>query len=216
MDEVTVNKTDSMFPARVYSAASHVEPETANRLIILVPTDSDYTSDMRRIIDLAVMWGARVLLLGLCKDSTQELGLRRGLITLSALLQDTGVSVDVKVEIGMSWADIVKSSYRAGDKLVCFAEQPKGLSHRPMTQIVETDLGAPVFLLSAPVHQNRARSNWPTRIAAWTGSLAVITFAFLLQTQIMVLPGGWAQTTLLILSVAAELWLIWVWNSFYD
>lgn len=213
MAEVTVNKTDSMSPARVYSAASKGEPGTANRLIVLVPTDSDYTSEMRRIVDLAVTWGARVLLLGLCKDSTQELGLRRGLITLSALLQDAGVCADMKVEIGMNWADIVKSSYRAGDKLICFAEQPKGLSHRPLTQIVETDLGAPVFLLSAPVSQSRAQSNWLSRIAAWTGFLAVITFAFLLQTQILLLPGGWAQTTLLILSVAAELWLIWVWNG---
>ncbi|HEX5836482.1 MAG TPA: hypothetical protein VFY26_01535 [Anaerolineales bacterium] len=213
MAEVPVNKTDSMSPARVYSAASHLEPGTANRLIVLVPTDSDYTSEMRRIVDLAVTSGARVLLLGLCKDSTQELGLRRGLITLSALLQDTGVCADVKVEIGMNWTDIVKSSYRVGDKLICFAEQPKGLSRGPLTQIVDTDLGAPVFLLSAPVRQSRTQSNWLSKIAAWAGFLAVITFAFLLQTQIMSLPGGWAQTTLLILSVAAELWLIWVWND---
>jgi hypothetical protein len=108
------------------------------------------------------------------------------------------------------------SNYRAGDMIVCFAEQRVGLLHRPLSQILQSSLGAPVYILSSLNSENHSRSNWLSEITAWTGATCIIMGAFLLQVRIGAMPRDWAQMTLLILSVIAEAWLIGVWNSLFS
>ena len=205
-------KLNTSASALIYSDAAHFDPGPVHRLMVLIPTDSDYTSTMSRISDLAVTFRAQVLLLGLCKDSADALSLRRELVTLSALLQDARVCVETKVEIRRNWVDVIKSNYRDGDLLVCFAEQQVGLLQRPLSQMLTSNLGLPVYILSTFHPQRHAPSNWLSKITAWTGFVGIIAGTLLLQIQIISIPRDWAQTTLLIASTIAEFWLIWVWN----
>ena len=196
-------------------ASLSTSPDPARRLIVLIPADSDYTAATRQIWELAVAGSMRVLFLGLCKDPAQEPTLRRGLVTISALIQDARVSAEAKVEIGTNWVNTVKRNYQAGDMIVCFAEQHAGLLHRPLSQILESDLKVPVYILSGLHPQAYSISNWFSQAAAWTGSVGVIAGMFLLQSRMVLMPKDWAQTTLLIFSVIFETWLIWVWNSMF-
>ncbi|HLO32990.1 MAG TPA: hypothetical protein VK249_27845 [Anaerolineales bacterium] len=191
-------------------------PKLAGRLITLIPADSDYALGMKQIWKLATTTGMPIQLISLCKDLSQEPSVRRGLVTMSALIRDGRVCAEAKVEIGTNWVDVVKHNYQSGDTIVCFAEQRAGLLHRPLSQILQADLNMPVYILSGLIPQNPTRSNWLPQIMMWLGSLGIIVGSSLLQIRITSLSQDWAQTTLLILSVIGEAWLIWVWNSLFS
>lgn len=212
-----MNKLDSPLqtPTFVIDELSQSDRDSARHLIVLVPADADYTAATRRLWELASTLGVRIQLLGLCKDAAQEPGLRRGLITMASLLQDGKVSAALKVEIGTRWVDAAKRNYQAGDMIVCFAEQRAGLLHRPLSQILQSNLKAPLYILSGLYPQDLSRSNWLPQIMSWTGSVGIIVGSFLLQVRITSLPPDWAQTTLMILSVFGEIWLIWGWNNLF-
>jgi hypothetical protein len=190
--------------------------QTDRRLIVLIPADSDHAVMTHRVWKLANATGRHVQFLSLCKDAAQEPALRRALITTSALIQDGRVCADVKVEIGTNWVDIVKRNYQTGDLIVCFAEQHVGLLQRPLSQILESKLRTPVYILSGLTPDRRSRSNRLAQLAAWVGSIGIIIGSAILQTRIVSLSQDWAQTTLLILSVFGEVWLIWAWNSLFS
>jgi len=213
-----MNKLDFQSPEMtlISDFVSQSDPYPVRRLIVLIPADTDTTLMTRRIWELANAMGRHVRLLGLCKDAAQEPGLHRELVTMSALIQDRKVSVEARVEIGTNWVDAVKRNHQAGDMIVCFAEQQAGLLHRPLSQILESRLDVPVYILSGLYPQKPARPNQFSQFLAWTGSFGLIVGSFVLQSRIVLMPKDWAQSTLLILSVIFEAWLIWAWNSLLD
>jgi hypothetical protein len=107
-------------------------------------------------------------------------------------------------------------NYQTGDMIVCFTEQRAGLLRRPLNQILEAKVDAPVYILSGLFPQSPSRFNVLSLIPLWADLISIIAGAFLLQIRIMSLPRDWAQTTLLILSVIAEFWLIWAWNNLFS
>src|SRR6266540_5906630 len=181
--------------------------EPARRLIVLVSDlESDYMPSIRRISELANAQRANVQFLGLCKDTRQELSLRRVLATMSMMMQLGGVSAEAKVEIGTNWVDVVKRNYQTGDMIVCFAEQRVGLLHRPLSQILESNLDFPVYILSG-LYPQKYKSNWLAQVIAWLGSIGIIAGFGLLQVKMMQVSEGWVQTLLLIIVVISEIWL---------
>lgn len=218
-----MNKLNFPYPSYDVAADSLTLPgvpvntslELARRLIILVPPDCDYNSVIHRVWKLAKASESHVQLLGLCKEEAQEPSLRRGLVTMASLLQDGNVSAELNVEFGANWVEAVKRNSREGDMIVCFAEQRAGLLQRPLSQILQSNLKNPIYILSSLSLPNPPRSHWLSQMKGWLGSLAIIVIAFLFQIQITSLPQDWIQTTLLILSVIAETWLIGVWNSLF-
>jgi hypothetical protein len=221
-----MNKVDTHLPsnhveiASTPSALPYVPVDTGlqpvRRLIVLVSTDSDQIALTHQVWNLANATGMRVLFLGLCKDAAQEPALRRALITMSALIQDGRVCAEAKIEIGTNWVDIVKQNYQSGDRIVCFAEQQVGILHRPLSQILESNLGATVYILSGLYPEGHTGSSWLLQLMAWSGAIGIIVGAAILQIRITSLPQDWVQTTLLILSVFGEVWLIWAWNSLFS
>jgi hypothetical protein len=212
-----MDKIKSIPPSLTLSPAPVSGPGPVGRLIVLVPElEWDYIPAMHRIWELADAQSARVLLISLCKDPRQELSLRRALVTFCAMVQDGRISAEAKVEIGTNWVDAVKRNYQEGDMIVCFAEQRVGLLHRPLSQILHSNLNAPLYILSGLYPQNLSRSNWFSQLIAWIGSIGIIAGSSLLQIRIISLPQDWAQTTLLILSVLVEIWLIGGWNSLFS
>ena len=190
--------------------------ENACRLIVLIPADSDYNAATRRVWELATATAKQVLFLGLCRDTVQEPSLRRQLVTISALVGDGRVRTESKVEIGTDWVEAVKRNYQAGDMIVCFAGHRTGLWHRPLSQILKSNFKAPVYLLSGLPPQSLPQPNWLSQTMAWLGSIGIIIVSAFLQIRITSLPQDWGQTTLLILSVIGEVWLIWGWNSLFS
>jgi hypothetical protein len=197
------------------STATLSGPRPVRRLIVLVPADANYTAATRRVWELAVATDTRVLLLGLCKDAAQEPSLRRQLVTMSALVGNGKVSTEAKVEIGTNWVQVVKRNYHTGDVIVCFAEQRAGLMHKPLSQILESNLNATVYILSGLYQPDRLRSNWLSTIILWSGFFGIIGGFLLLQVNIDPVSKDWVHTAALMLSIPVEFWLIWVWNSLF-
>ena len=214
-----MNKLDFHSPSLVHPSEARLEfPAKLDRehhLIVLASPDFDFGLATQRIWQLANSTGMSVLLLSLCKDPTQEPSLRRGLAAIVALIQQGRISAETKIEIGTSWVDVVRRIYHRGDMIVCFAEQHAGILKRPLSQILQYNLNATVYVLSGLYPQLRPRLNWLSQTLAWVGSLGIIVAAFLLQIRITSLPPDWAQTSLLIFSVIGEIWLISYWNHLF-
>ena len=208
-----MDKIDSIPPALTLSPAPVSGPEPVHRLIVLVPElEWDYIPAIHRIWELANAQSARVLLISLCKDPKQELSLRRALVILCAMVQDGSIPVETNVEIGTNWVDIVKRNYQTGDMIVCFAEQRAGLLHKPLSQLLESNLTVPVYIVSG-LYVPKPKSNWIAQVTTWLGWIGIIAGFCLLQIKIIQVPEGWFQNILLILAVIAEIWLIWIWDS---
>lgn len=189
--------------------------ETDRSLIVLLPSDIDYSSVTRQIWEFAHASGMHVQLLGLCEDRIEEQAHRRGLINMASLLQDGSICAEATVDIGTNWMAIVKSNYKPGDAIVCFAEQRTGLLRRPLSQVLESNFKATVYILSnlTPL---KAKPSTISQVSAWLGFLGIIIGFVVLQAYIVQLPKGWLQSTLLTLSILPEFWLIWVWNRWFS
>src|SRR6266498_4387835 len=131
-------------PEKLESVASirQVYPERSGRLIVLIPEDVDCSRVTRRIWELANTTGSTVQLLGLCRDTTEEMSLRRELVMVSALIQDAKIAVETRIEIGTNWLKAVKNNYRDGDMIVCIAEQSIGIRRQPLSQLLESTMRA--------------------------------------------------------------------------
>ena len=211
LDEHTATTTQTRPEADI--ALRWFNRQRSHRLIVLIPASLECTMITRRIWELARSTDSTVQLISLCNDASQEPALRRDLVTASALIQDARVAVEAKVEFGTNWLEAVKHHYQEGDLIVCIAEHTTGIQHRPLSQILESKLKAPVYILSGLASQNRPQTKLLSQSLAWIGSLIIMIAAFLVQIQIVSLFAGWAQTTLLIVSVIAETCLIAAWNG---
>ncbi len=208
-----MTQIDSIPPSLTSYNAPISRGQSDRHLVVLVPDlEWDYMPAIHRIWELAAAQHAHVLLISLCQDPKQELSLRRALIILCAMLQDGTISVETKVEIGITWVDVVKRNYQAGDMIVCFAEHRAGLLQKPLTQILESNLTIPICVVSG-VQIPKPKSNWLGRLSMWLGLIGILAGLGLLQIKIMQLSEGWSQNIVLILVVIFEIWLIWVWDS---
>jgi hypothetical protein len=211
-----MNKLDVRSQTLAFSPASHSEPHPARRLIVLVPdSEADTVGAAQKIWELANALGGRVQFLGLCKDASREPGLRRQLVSLSAMVGDGNVSVESKIEHGGNWLDIVKSHWREGDVVACFAEHRAGASHKPLSQLLESNLKTTVYVLSGLYQVERSRPSWISSAPAWIGSIGIIAGFFWAQVELTQLSQDWAHTALLYLTLFIEVGLIWAWNSLF-
>lgn len=202
--------------ARRYSLQSEsAAPESAHRLIVLIPADADYIAATHRIWELAVATRRHVHLLGLCRAAAEEPRLHRQLVTLSALMGSGKVSTEMKIAVGTNWVEAVKTHYQAGDMIVCLAEPRVGFLQRPLNQILKENLNVSVYLLSNS-HPERFKSNWFSQVVVWSGFIGIIIGFGILQIKIAQLPSDWFQNALFVLSLIPEFWLIWVWNNLHD
>ena len=194
---------------------SYSEMEREGRLIVLVPeSDADVSSTARKIWELANALGSRVQFLGLCKDKTREPSLRRQIIAMSAMVGGGGISVESNIEFGGNWLDFVKSQWKKGDVVACFADHRAGFANRPLSQLLESNLKTTVYVL--PEFQLESpRPAWISSVLSWTGSLVVIALFFWGQARLTQLPQDWAHTSLLYLSIFIEVGLVWFWSSIF-
>lgn len=197
------------------SVASQPDLEPARRFIVPVTCpEADLTAVTQRVWQLASATGGQVKFIGLCNDPAQEPSLRRTLVTMSAMMNYGNVSADVEIVIGRDWVENVKSRLQTGDMVVCFDGPRVGPLQKPLSQILQSDLNVPLYILSRPRSQKDSRSNWLTGAAAWIGFIAIIAGFFMLQVKIDQFAESWT-IVLQVLVTAVEFWLIWVWNNLF-
>jgi hypothetical protein len=197
-----------------YPAISQKDLAAAHRLIVLLPANTDFSAATQRVWELARSTGMHIQLLGLCEDPAEAPRLRRELITMASLLQGERICAEANVEAGTNWIELIKANYAAGDMLVCLPEKRPGLFRKPLSQILESNFKATVYILSDLVPQ-KPRAHRLLRMSMWLGVIAVIAGFGILQTKIVQLPAGGLQNLLLLLSLIPEFGLIWVWDSWF-
>ena len=191
-----------------------ISSERSNRLILLVPANTTGSTITRRICRLANDTESSIWLLGLYSDPTEELALRRELATMCALIREAKVFVVSTIERGTNWVEAIKHVYRSGDMIVCLADQTTGIRKKPLSQILESNFHAPIYILSE-TRKTGPSSKAASQITAWTGLLGIIVGFFLVQARIIELANGGFQTLLLLLVLIPEFWLIKVWNTLF-
>jgi hypothetical protein len=212
-----MNKLDVSPPAFTLSPASFPDLRPARRLVVLVPEPlADSAIVAGKLWELAKSLGGSVQLIGLCKDAALESSLRRQLVFLSAMVCDGFVSVQSKIEFGSNWLKVVKDNWQEGDILVCFTGQYTGLTRKPLSQMIKSNLNLNVYTLEGFSPADRPRQNRLSSAMAWVGSLSIIAVFFWMQARIIQLPEIWAQNALMYLSLPVEAGLIWIWNAIFS
>jgi hypothetical protein len=82
--------------------------------------------------------------------------------------------------------------------------------------LLESNLNAPVYVLDGLYPADLSRPNWLNTVLVWTGSIGIIAGFFGLQAKLIQMPGDWAHTVLLYLSIFVEVGAIWGWNSLFS
>jgi len=209
-------KLDSISPSLTLSTASPPNADRARRLVVLIPGfETDHPQVTHRIWELARTLGYGVLFLGLCSDASEEPGLRRALVTMSALVQDGRIATEVKTEVGNDWVRVVKSNWRECDLIVCYADHRTGLRQKPLGQILESKLKSTVYVLTGPDQPLRRNAGWLSTLLLWGGFAVLVMGFFFIQMNIDTTREGWVHTTVLAITVLVEFWLVWVWNSLF-
>lgn len=196
------------------ASAIVVHPERACRLIVLVTPETGCTSLTRRICKIAHETNSDILLLGLSRDSAQELALQRELITAAAMIRDAKIYVDMEIGIGTDWLAFVKCKYQEGDMIVCIADQSVGFRRKPLSQILESTFHAPIYLLTES-KPKQVSSGALSQLFVWSGLIGILAVFFVLQTKIIGLPDNWLRTVLSVLILIPEILSILFWNSLF-
>jgi hypothetical protein len=183
---------------------------------VLIPEDLDCSRVTRRIWELANITGSTVQLLGLCRNTAEEMSLRRELVAISALIQDAKITVETRIEVGYNWLKAVKNHYREGDMIVCIAEQTVGIRRQPLSQILESTMNVPVYILSKIRTSKPQPKLLPKMIAAWSGFVGIMICFFVLQVKVIQMSKGGFQTLILLLLLVPEFWFIKIWNSLFS
>ncbi|MBL0344906.1 hypothetical protein [Candidatus Villigracilis affinis] len=210
-----MNKLDENPTALTIVPASFPDFRPVSRLIILVPESLVDPAGAAEKYGSGKDFGHDVQLIGLCKDVMSEPSLRRQLIFLSVMVNDGLVSVESKVEFGNDWLKVVQTNRHEGDVIVCFDGQYTGLMHKPVSQLIKSNLKLDVYVLEGGVQTRSASPGWLSSVIAWTGSLSILVIFFWLQVQIIKVPEVWVQNTLMYLSIPIEVGLIWGWNTLF-
>jgi hypothetical protein len=212
-----MTQLDSHPPTLVYTIASHSDPLPGRRLIVLFPASESNSPDLaHRIWEIARSLKANVLLLSITNDYAEEARLRRNLITLAAVIKDPDVATDILIGHGHDWMRHIKTVWQAGDVVACYEDQKVGLMHKPLDQVVRSNLGAPIYLLSGYQPNRNPSLTFVLQASAWLGSLAIIGGFLWAEVNIVQLPEDWTHTVLIYGCIFIEVILILLWNSLFS
>ena len=211
-----MTKLDSIPPSLTHHAPSHFDRGPTNRLIVLFPAQAgDSPNQSHRIWEIAASFGLNVLLLSLCDDYYEESQLRRQLITMAAMIGDAQICADIQIDHGDDWVKQLKSIYRSGDVIACYAGQRVGLMQKPLHEVLRLQWDATIYVLSADRPIKNSRPKLLSQASFWLGALGIISGFLWLEVHLAQLPQDWAQNLLLYLCVFVEIGLLLLWNSMF-
>jgi len=134
---------------------------------------------------------------------------------MAAMISDSCLCTDIRIEQGNDWIGQVRNIYQPGDVIACYAGQRVGLRRRILHEVLRSQLEAPIYILSAGQPVKNSRSKLLLQASFWLGSLAIISGFLWLQVKIVQLPPDWTHNLLLYLCVFVEVGLLLLWNSIF-
>jgi hypothetical protein len=198
------------------TSASLPDLKSGRRLIVLLPHfDFNPAILANRVWEIANGTSSSILFLGLVNEAERESKVRRDVATLSAMLKDNQIFIETEITFGKDWVDTVKSNLRAGDMVVCSAEQRTGSLNKLLSQSLSSKLNAQIYILSDIASQKQSNSNSLSQIVGWIGSIAIILGFFLLQVRIVDFTKDGLRTLFLLISLPIGIGLLWAWNSLF-
>lgn len=211
-----MTKLDSTPPSLTYPIAPHFDRGPTNRLIVLFPAEAgDSPNQTHRIWEIARSSGLNVLILSLCNDVYAESQLRRQLITMAAMVGDAQICAEFQIDHGHDWVKQLKSIYRSGDVIACYAGQRVGLMQKPLHEVLRLQWDATIYVLSADRPIKNSKPKLLSQVSFWLGALAIVGGFLWLEVNIVQLPQDWAHNFLFYLCVFVEIGILWFWNSFF-
>jgi hypothetical protein len=193
-----------------------VSAKPAPRLLVLVSNgDVDNVNLTREIWRIAKPQKLEVVLLTLCANFEQEARLRRGLITMAAMIRDETICADFQVRYGANWLTLVMQEWRYGDILICSSEQYIGLRRRLLSQVLSSKLKTSVQIIFASRAPKPPALKIKLDAAFWFGSIGILSVFFWVEAAIAQSVQNWIQTFVLSLCILFEVVLLWIWNSLF-
>jgi len=201
-------------PASVSVLTLNPSPKPVRRLVVLIPNlEMDEMEVARRIWELASPPHLAVLFLALCADSVDEPRIRRRLATLTALTHDERIAIETRLEFGRNWIAKIKAVLREDDIVVCYAGHTTGWNRAPIDRALD-ERGVSVWTLKGlEMNTAQARRKPFAEFLFWSVSLAIIAVFLWFQIRVLTISEGWAQNTLLYISVPIEIGLLWLWHT---
>ncbi len=204
------------------------DPAETARLVVVILNTEEEAALAGRILTLVQPNKLHVLLLGVCSDRAKATELRRKLVTIAAFIRDesrlggadskgnnSGLNVEIEVAQGKGWIAQTKALLRPTDRLACYSEQSVGGRGKPLSDVLSSHFNMPLYVFSGLSASLPAQRNIFSQAASWICPIASIIGFLLLQIRIAGTVYGWAQTVLLLLTIFAEIGLIWIWNSLF-
>ncbi len=212
------------------SGQALAEPDAviASRLVVVMLEPDEEAMLAGRILTLAGEDCRNVLLVGICPDALRQTELRRRLVTIAAFLREQTLPgttrtarsqeelcVEVRVEHGKDWIQRIRMTLQPGDMLACYEGQEAGGLRRQLCDVLSSNLEPPLYVFSQLAPPRSSRRTLLSQATSWLGSLAGIGTFFLLQVRIVTAIQGATQSILLLVTLFAEVGVIWIWNSLF-
>ena len=202
-------------------------PATSSPRLVVVMREAEEEALLAgRIHELAQARRLPVMLVGIARDPAVEAELRRSLVTIAAFLTEAdahaGLALrrsaparapEIQIECGRDWMNKIRTLLRSGDMLACYSEQTTGMLERPLSDVLSGGLNMPIYMFAGLRTERPRRRNVLAQAASWTGSLASIGGFLFLQARIVTMVQGWVQSVLLLVTLLAEVGVVWVVNS---
>jgi hypothetical protein len=206
-------------PAPAVPLAGLTDPDTfPMRLVVLVPGQGLEALALAQWLASPVsLHQPSILFLSVVQSLNEEPCARLQLSDLIALTSGFPVKVESDLILGNNWVDAVCEVWQPGDLVICCAEQTisiSGAARYPLWVALSNRLDASVFALTGFYRESLRRPRTrATEVAWWGVALALVAAFGVLQAWISQHVMGWAHQILLILSVLAEVGLLWIWNQ---
>ncbi|HEY3342924.1 MAG TPA: hypothetical protein VGK81_12935, partial [Anaerolineae bacterium] len=207
---------------RPIDGAVNAQRLEVNRLIVLVPDQgADGNELARQVWQLAAPCELPVLFVcALGAEGCRESAVRLRMATMAALIRDEHVNVSTQIVPHASWVTAVRHLWQPGNLVLCCAEQKVqtlASGKRPLWQVLEFALEAPVFVLAGlytePPQLHKSASGVNLQLNHWAMLAAIITAFLVVDAMIAQQVADLSQLTLLLVAGLVELGVIAVWGA---
>ncbi len=184
-----------------------------SKLLVVLSGVSEPAALAGRILAQARSGDQPVLLIGVASTIDAETDLHRRLVPVEAFIASQGHQVEIKTESGRDWLERVRREFASSDIVACYEHDGFGGRREPLSDVLARGLQAPVRDLTDFLRRAAGRRPILPQAAAWAGSILLIVGFLALQAKIVLEMQGWPQNVSLLMTIVAEVGLIWLWNS---
>jgi hypothetical protein len=193
--------------------------KNTGHLLVLVPDEElDEGRYARKARSIAESQNLAILFIGLTQSPESEAQMRRKLVTLSGIANSDSVKSDFMIHESSSWFNAVQQECDQQDFVLCPAELNTNSSLLGGTLDLRTELAGKIYFVPGMMPSSRQeRLEKITReVLNWGGILVILTVGFLLEVDFDRQTIGIAKTISEVVILAAEIGILWWWNTFVN